>query len=286
MNDRLPTCVRPEPALLRMPAAESAVGATAEHHSGTDAMTGHRDVGGAHPGVRHSDPVRVILGEPASNFRTSLVADLARRPELEVVAVGTSAGMVRACASRQPDVALVADDLPLDGGVRTIERLVAAAPEVLVVMWTDTPDGDDALAAIRAGARGVLARDIGRDALTRALTQVAAGEVALPRYLARAIVDELQGIERRSPGPVALALLSTREQEVLALVGEGRQNREIAARLGISEFTVKRHVHNILGKLDVPSRAAAARLHGSACAVGAHREQWHADRRSARVHVG
>jgi len=142
VNDRLPTCVRPEPALLRMPAAESAVGATAERHSGTEAMTGHRDVGGAPPGVLHSDPVRVILGEPASNFRTSLVADLARRPELEVVAVGTSAGMVRACASRQPDVALVADDLPLEGGVRTIERLVAAAPEVLVVMWTDTPDGD------------------------------------------------------------------------------------------------------------------------------------------------
>ena len=118
-----------------------------------------------------------------------------------MVAVGTSAGMVRACASRRPDVALVADDLPADGGVRTVERLVAAIPAVLVVVWTDTPDGEDALAAIRAGARGVLARDIGRDALTRSIMQVAAGEVALPRYLARAVVEELQGIERRSQGP-------------------------------------------------------------------------------------
>ena len=69
-------------------------------------------------------------------------------------------------------------------------------------------------------------------------------------------------------------------------MGEGRQNRDIAVRLGISEFTVKRHVHNILGKLDVPSRAAAARLHGSACAIGAHRDQWSTDRRSERIGVG
>jgi DNA-binding NarL/FixJ family response regulator len=250
----------------------------------TPVMTGagETDVFGQSP---QQHPVRVILGEPASPFRTSLVCDLARRPELEVVAVGTSAGMVRACASRRPDVALVADDLPPDGGVSTVERLVIAAPEVLVIVWTDMPDGEDALAAIRAGARGVLARDIGRDALARSIRQVAAGEVALPRYLARAIVEELQGIERRSPGPVALSLLSAREQEVLALVGDGRQNREIAARLGISEFTVKRHVHNILGKLDVPSRAAAARLHGSACAVGAHRDP-SGDGRSQRVRIG
>ena len=220
-----------------------------------------------------SASVRVILGEPASTFRTSVVADLARRAELEVVAVGTSTGFVRACASRRPDVALVADDLPPDGGVDTIEQLAVAAPDVLVVVWTDEPNGDDALAALRAGARGVLARQIGCDALTRALMLVAAGEVVLPRDLERAVVDELQGLERHSPGRLALTLLSAREREVLALVADGRGNRDIAANLRISEFTVKRHVHNILAKFDVPSRAAAARLHGSARAVGADREQ-------------
>jgi DNA-binding NarL/FixJ family response regulator len=216
--------------------------------------------------------VRVILGEPASPFRTAVVADLSRRAELEVVAVGTSTGIVRACASRQPDVALVADELPPDGGLETVERLSGVAPDVLVVVWMDQPRRDGVLAALRAGARGVLARHISLDALTRALVQVAAGEVALPRGLERAVVDELQGLERYAPGPQALTLLSAREREVLALVADGRGNREIAVALGISEFTVKRHVHNILGKFDVPSRAAAARLHGSARAVDAERQ--------------
>jgi DNA-binding NarL/FixJ family response regulator len=287
VNDRSRSRIDPDGrVLVRIPSADRAAIARHRARHEAAAVSDHRDAGEGPLGPAQGHRVRVILGEPPSPFRTSLVGDLARRPELEVVAVGTSAGMVRACASRQPDVALVADDLEPDGGVRTIERLVVAAPEVLVVLWTDTPDGEDALGAIRAGARGVLARDIGRDALTRSIRRVAAGEVALPRYLARAIVEELQGIERRSPGPVALSLLSSREQEVLALVGEGRQNREIATRLGISEFTVKRHVHNILGKLDVPSRAAAARLHGSACAVGANREPWPSERRSQRIRVG
>jgi DNA-binding NarL/FixJ family response regulator len=286
VNDRLRSSVLPaRPRLHPIATAHAADVVPAGLHNQAPPMTAHGEPRDPFETGGHPHPVRVILGEPASAFRTSLVCDLARRPELEVVAVGTSAGMVRACASRRPDVALVADDLPPDGGVRTVERLVLAAPDVLVVIWTDMPDGEDALAAIRAGARGVLARDIGRDALTRSIRQVAAGEVALPRYLARAVVEELQGIERLSSGPVALALLSMREQEVLALVGEGRQNREIASRLGISEFTVKRHVHNILGKLDVPSRAAAARLHGSACAVGAHRDLSD-ERRSQRVRIG
>jgi len=228
-------------------------------------------VGGPPNPAAEGASVSVILGEPASTFRTSVVADLARRAELGVVAVGTSTGLVQACASRRPDVALVALDLPPDGGLSTVERLAAAAPDVRVVVWMEIPDGADAVAAIRAGARGVLARDIGRDALARAIVRVAAGEVALPRCLERAVVDELQGLERRSPGPMALTLLSARQREVLALVADGRQNRDIAAALGISEFTVKRHVHNILGKFDVPSRAAAARLHGSAHAVGGDR---------------
>jgi DNA-binding NarL/FixJ family response regulator len=217
--------------------------------------------------------VRVILGEAASPFRTALVADLARRPELEVVAVGTSAGMVRACAWRRPDVALIADALPPDGGVNTVERITAVAPDVRVVVWTDQATGANALAAVRAGARGVLARQIGRDALTRSIIRVAAGEVALPRGLERALVDQLQGLERHPPGLNMLTRLSPRERQVLALVADGHGNHDIAATLGISHATVKRHVHNILRKLDAPSRAAAARLHGSARAVAAHHDR-------------
>jgi DNA-binding NarL/FixJ family response regulator len=211
--------------------------------------------------------VRVILGEPASPLRTLRLADLARRPGLDVVAVGTSTGIVRACASRRPDIALIADDLPPDGGVTTVERIAAIAPDVRVVVLTDRPTGLDALAALRAGAGGVLARSIPGDALTRSIIRVAAGDVALPRELERAVVDQLQSLERHSPGLIALTRLSARERQVLALVADGRGNPNIARTLEISDATVKRHVHNNLRKLDVPTRAAAAQLHGSARAV-------------------
>jgi DNA-binding NarL/FixJ family response regulator len=210
--------------------------------------------------------VRVIVAEPASAFRGSVVSALLRDPGIDVAAVGTSAGVVRACASRAPDVVIIAADLPPEGGISTVERVAAVAPGVQLVLWGDALDGALALAALRAGARGVLDRDISAAALVRCVKQVAAGQASLPRHLVEHVITELQGAERRTRAQFDLAGLSQREREVLALVGDGCRNRAIASLLGISEFTVKRHVHNILEKLDVPSRAAAARLYGSAFA--------------------
>ena len=191
---------------------------------------------------------------------------LANAPGIDVAAVGSSEGVIRACASRAPDVALVVVDLPPEGGLSTVERVRAVAPGVQVIVWSNDLDGDMALAALRAGARGVLERNISAAALVRCVSQVAAGQASLPRHLVEHVIDELQGAERRGRAKFELAGLSLREREVLALVGEGHSNREIARQLSISEFTVKRHVHNILEKLGVPSRAAAARLYGSAFA--------------------
>ncbi len=210
--------------------------------------------------------IRVIVAEPASQFRSSVVKCLANAPGIEVAAVGSSDGVVRACASRAPEVALLVVDLPPDGGLSTVERVRAVAPDVQLIVWGDAIDGDVALAALRAGARGVLERDISATALVRCVSQVAGGQASLPRHLVEHVIDELQSAERRGRAKFELAGLSLRERQVLALVGEGHSNREIAQQLSISEFTVKRHVHNILEKLGVPSRAAAARLFGSAYA--------------------
>ncbi len=215
-----------------------------------------------------SEPVqiRVIVAEPPSKFRSSVVTCLANAAGIEVAAVGTSEGLIRACASRAPDVALLFIDLPPDGGLSTVERLRAVSPEVQVIVWGHALTGDAALAALRVGARGVLERDITAAALVRCVSQVAGGQTSLPRHLVEHVINELQSAERRGRAKFELAGLSLREREVLGLVGEGQSNREIARQLSISEFTVKRHVHNILEKLGVPSRAAAARLFGSAYA--------------------
>jgi DNA-binding NarL/FixJ family response regulator len=208
----------------------------------------------------------VIVAEPTSRFRSSVVSCLANSPGIDVAAVGSSDGVVRACASRAPNVALIVVDLPPEGGLATVERVRMVAPGVQVIVWGDALDGDMALAAVRAGARGVLERDISAAALVRCVAQVAAGNASLPRHLVDHVIEELLSAERRGRAKFELAGLSLREREVLALVGEGDSNRDIALQLSISEFTVKRHVHNILEKLGVPSRAAAARLYGSAYA--------------------
>ena len=96
--------------------------------------------------------------------------------------------------------------------------------------------------------------------LARIVRRAAAGEITLPRHHVGYVLDELARAERRIDAGVALAPLSSREREVLALIGKGRRNREIADILSISELTVKCHVHNMLEKLRVPTRAAAVGL--------------------------
>jgi RNA polymerase sigma factor (sigma-70 family) len=212
-----------------------------------------------------SRPVlRVVIAEPASPFRRRIGDALGRAADLEVAAVGTSEGLVRACGFHPPDVALIANGLPADGGIATTAQLQEVAPSVRVVVWIEAPDSDAAIAALRAGARGVLSRAITPAALVRCIRQVAAGETSVPRHLLGHIIDELQNNQQSRRAHHDVSDLTPREREVLALVADGHPNRDIADYLGISEYTVKRHVQNLLGKLGVPSRAAAASIYGSA----------------------
>jgi two-component system nitrate/nitrite response regulator NarL len=211
-----------------------------------------------------SATIRVIVAEPASSFRSGVSRVLAGDAGILVAAVGSSAGLVRACAFRAPHVALVTLDLPSDGGIATVERLQQVAPSVRIVVWSDEPDDGCAVAAIRAGARGVLQRDIAPPALLRCVKQVAAGQLTLPRHLVGLVLDELQRGPRRSRAELGLAALSEREHQVLRLVSDGHGNEAIGQQLAISESTVKHHVHRLLNKLAVPSRAAAAAIYGSA----------------------
>ena len=96
--------------------------------------------------------------------------------------------------------------------------------------------------------------------MIRALTAITRGQSAFPRSMSATIVEELQRMHRRSEAQARIAQISRREREVLALITLGYRNAAIAEELGISEPTAKRHVHNILEKLGVPTRAAAARL--------------------------
>jgi DNA-binding NarL/FixJ family response regulator len=165
--------------------------------------------------------------------------------------------------SEQPDLALVDLNLPPTGGIDAVSRL-AGKTETRLILWSLDPSHSDVLAAVSAGASGYVDKDISSTGLVRALRGVLHGEAPLSRRQTADLVAALHGAEERNRARERAIVLSRREREVLALVARGARNRQIAEALEISEFTVKRHVQNILTKLQLPSRGAAGLLYRSA----------------------
>jgi DNA-binding NarL/FixJ family response regulator len=165
--------------------------------------------------------------------------------------------LLAGAAGSRPNVALVDLALPPRGAVTAIASLGRHGTRTVV--WAFDPSPEDLLGAVAAGAAGFLAKTVTPAELASAIQRAAAGEAVLGEGLASALVTGVQ----RLFGDQRLreSSLSSREERVLELVSEGLRNREIAAALAISEFTVKRHVQNILRKLELPSRRAAAAFH-------------------------
>jgi DNA-binding NarL/FixJ family response regulator len=206
---------------------------------------------------------RILVAEPLRMFRAGVRNLLERESDFEVVEASTLDEAIRAARDHCLDVALVDLGLPPLGGVTAVRRLTTTG-STFTIVWSFQPSRETVLAAVRAGAHGFLHKDISPDGLVRALRGVAQGEAPLSRDLASLMIDALHGLDERTVARERAGALSPREREVLDLVAQGARNKQIAARLVISEFTVKRHVQNILQKLELPSRRAAAALYGTA----------------------
>ena len=129
-----------------------------------------------------------------------------------------------------------------------------------MIVWSLEPSRDAVLESITAGAHGFLHKEISPTGLMRALRGTVNGEAPLSRDMAALMIDAIHTLEARSKARERAAVLSEREKEVLAFVARGARNREIAEELTISEFTVKRHMQNILQKLDVAFAARRGRV--------------------------
>jgi two-component system, NarL family, nitrate/nitrite response regulator NarL len=200
---------------------------------------------------------RILVADRMTIFRSGVRNLLVRDSDLEVVEAADLDGVRRVITNECPDIALVDLDLPPVGGVAAVSWLRECC-RARVVVWSFDPTSQSVLAAVRAGASGFLHKDISAQGLLRALRGVVRGEGALSRELVTLMIDEIHRHEERQRALARLAVLSSREREILDFVAQGERNRDIARHLTISEFTVKRHIQNILGKLDVASRAAAA----------------------------
>jgi DNA-binding NarL/FixJ family response regulator len=157
-----------------------------------------------------------------------------------------------------PDLVLMDVRMPSMDGLEATRRIVAAHPDLPIVMLTVSEEEDDLFEAIRAGARGYLLKSLEGAQLRAMIDAVGRGEAAITPATAFRIT-QLFSVSRPSPEPPeAATTLTARERDVLALVTDGLRNREIAARLGISENTVKFHLRNILEKLHAVSRTELA----------------------------
>jgi two-component system NarL family response regulator len=192
-------------------------------------------------------PIRLLVVDDHHVVRSGLAASLGLEDDLQVVGEGDNAAAVPALVRKhRPDVILMDLRMPGGSGIEATVALRAEAPEARVLMFT-TFDGDEEIyRAMQAGARGYLLKSAPREELLTAIRAVAAGERYLPAALAQ-----------RLAGRVGAPDVSDRELEVLRLIARGKANKEIAAALGISDETVKRHVSNLFVKMGVADRAQA-----------------------------
>ncbi|GAA2996472.1 response regulator transcription factor [Actinokineospora diospyrosa] len=194
-------------------------------------------------------PLRLVVVDDHPVVRDGLRGMLGTQPDFDVV--GEAAGGTEALAvvrATSPDVVLTDLRMPEPSGAALI-RLIA--PEVKVLVLTTHDTDSDVLPAIEAGAVGYLLKDAPREELFRAVRAAARGETVLAPSVAALLLSRVR------PQRPLVAQLSAREREVLALIAEGRTNRDAAALLHISEATVKTHLLHIYAKLEVPDRASA-----------------------------
>jgi DNA-binding NarL/FixJ family response regulator len=206
-------------------------------------------------------PLRVIVADDQTVVREGLVTLLGLADGIEVV--GSAADGEGACAlvrDHAPDVALLDLQMPGVGGVEATRRIRHEHPGTEVVILTTYTDDASILEALEAGARGYLTKDAGRSQIALALRAAASGQAALdPGVQERLLVRARRGVEvPGAPEPPPDGLTS-RELEVVALIGAGLTNAQIALRLHITEATVKSHVNHLFAKAGLRDRAQAVR---------------------------
>jgi DNA-binding NarL/FixJ family response regulator len=205
---------------------------------------------------------RILIADSMTIFRGGVRNLLAREDDFVVLEAEDFGALSQLVDRECPDIALIDLELRPFGGVAAV-AWIAERCDCHVIVWSFAPNRETVLAAVRAGASGYLHKEISPTGLVRALNGVIRGEAPLSRDLATLMIEAIHGLEERDRACERAAALSTREREVLELVSQGARNKQIASALTISEFTVKRHMQNILHKLELPSRRAAAALYRS-----------------------
>ena len=180
------------------------------------------------------------------------------QPDIQIVGEASDGATGAAlAAAASPDIVLMDVRMPKLSGIEAITAVRDAAPDARIIMLTVSDEEADLYEAIKGGASGYLLKDASTDEVAQAVRVVADGQSLISPSMAMKLLDEFKQMSRQDRSQPATPRLTERELEVLRLVAQGLNNREIAKQLFISENTVKNHVRNILEKLQLHSRMEA-----------------------------
>lgn len=202
--------------------------------------------------------IRVLLVDDHEVVRAGLRAMLEIEPDLRVIGEASDgARAVLDAESLGPDVVIMDVRMDTMDGIASCREIKSRMPQTGVLMLTSFGTNEAVLAALVAGASGFMLKNAPRTELLRAVRAVGAGQSLLDPSITKTVTNRLVELTEQAEHP-AIAALSPREREVLALVAHGATNREIADRLVVAETTARNHVSHILEKLGMARRSEAA----------------------------
>jgi two-component system, NarL family, response regulator DevR len=202
--------------------------------------------------------IRVLVVDDHEVVRVGLRTLLNRTETIEVIGeASTPAEAIEKTNSLQPDVVLLDVRLGDESGFDACREIQKLERDVKVLVLTSFADDNVIVDAISAGADGYLLKEVNREALVDAIQKVASGQSILDPAVTGRVFGKVQSLMQNPVGN-KLSLLSAQEKKVLALVAEGKTNKEVAAVMGLSDKTIKNYFSNILDKLQMTRRSQAA----------------------------
>lgn len=204
------------------------------------------------------ETIRVLIVDDHELVRVGLRSVIGTDPAITIVGeAGTSREAVAEAVRLEPDVILLDLRLPDGSGVDVCREVLGASPKTRVLFLTSYGDDDAVLAAIVAGAKGYLLKEVSLDELSRSIKLIAEGKPILDPTVTQNVLDWMKNLDPPKR-QTKVEGLSPQEQRIVALISEGQTNKEIAVNLKLSEKTVKNYLANIFQKLQITRRSQAA----------------------------
>jgi DNA-binding NarL/FixJ family response regulator len=204
--------------------------------------------------------VRLMIVDDSEVVRVGLAAVLSQDPNLALVGqAATSEDAVRQAIEIEPDLVLLDVRIPEQGGIEAGRQILEALPGTQILFLSAHADDELVRSAILIGAHGYLLKEIDARSLIESIKRVAGGESLLDPNIRSGVLEwVMRSVSAETP---AMPSLTPQEQRIVALVAEGKTNKEIAVALDLSPKTVKNYLHNVFEKLGIQRRSQAAALH-------------------------